>query len=280
MTRTNTEDLKLLLFAGNKRSGTTMMTYLLNTHHNIYMAMEIDSIWYHYNSYSTKSYPMNYISAEKTESGDIVSKRTQVEQDIPGTFRPYSDIAGVPRVDVFGDILYTQEHGIQGRQDAYPEKDSIIWAGDKMPAQSCDPSITPWIYDNFPEVQYIHLVRHPQLSISSMMWMGWGDLKQATQHWIQLEEWAHQVSDPLFLKYEEVCANPDNAMVQVSEFLGLDSSNRVIEYDAVGRLTVKRGTIMDTSYATSARRGNPSDVPITDGLAPFMDEYGYQEIRK
>lgn len=280
MAGTSSEDLNLVLFAGNKRSGTTMATWMINTHNDIYISLELDTIWYHYNQQSSAPHPMNYHSAHMLDDGTTVSRRSGIARKEPGIFRPDEQITGNVRQDVFSDILWAKDYGVYGRQDPYPEKRELKWVGDKMPAQCCDPQIQPWVVEHFPEVRYIHMVRHPQQSIASMVGLGWGDAEAVTEHWITLEKWAWQVPNSLFLRYEDVCAKPDQAMTQIAEHLGLDPDNRIKEYNAGGRLRVKRGAVMDSNYAKATRRGNPLEIPITDELKSFMKLYGYEEISK
>src|SRR5262245_22948615 len=48
-------------------------------------------------------------------------------------------------------------------------KDALAWIGDKKPVQQADPRIFSFVRQHFPNGRFIHIIRHPQMVVSSMV---------------------------------------------------------------------------------------------------------------
>jgi len=273
--------MKPLFFVGNRRSGTTMMTYVLNLHPHIYMASEADTLWFLFNGADGNKgldVPLRGIGAHPDD--DPANLRTKSRSSrLEGGFLGDDDLVGEIRENFFKDLLYVKDHGILNRQDAYPEKLDVelVWAGDKKPASITDPAMRPWIEQHFPDAKYIHLVRDPIHCIASMAGLAWegGDRDFLVDYYVRLEQQALAIPDRLFVRYEDVCEDPMRELRRVCDHLELDSNDIAESYDAGGALKLKRGVVMGSDYAAEARRADLKTIPLTDELKKLIDTYGY-----
>jgi len=257
--------MKPLFFIGNRRSGTTMMSYLLNTHPHIYMASEADTLWYLNSNRSDKAHPDDHpYHLNLDEQGPSNRDRVPNHDHVIG--------GGSPRSQFERDILWYAHNGIPGHQDPYPEKTDLRWIGDKKPNITTDPRMCVWFEEYFWDARLIHFVRDPVNCIASMAGLNWasGDVAFLTEYYCRLEDQALKMSGDyptLFLRYEQVCEDEEWAMKKVCEFLGLDVKLRDQE--------LKRGVVMRDGYATAFRRLDPSLIPITPELDRLRESYAY-----
>jgi hypothetical protein len=257
--------MKPLFFIGNRRSGTSVMTYVLNQHRRIFMADEADTLWFLFSG--------GVVFAHKDDEGQgSITSRSKNKE----SFLEYTELTGTVRENFFKDVLHIRDNGIFSKQEAYPEKRDVVWAGDKKPAQTTDPRMRPWIESNFPDAKYIHLVRDPVHCIASMVGLGWaGNVEFLTDYYIRLEQQALEIPDRLFVRHEDVCENPMRELCRISEYLDLDEADIIEDYDASGYFKLKRGVVMGKDYAMEARRADLEMIPLTDELKRLMEIYGY-----
>ncbi len=259
--------MKPFFFVGNRRSGTSMFTMVLNEHNNIYMSLEADSLWY-----------IHTEGANTIPPDDLVHMSDYVPRRVANAdqYLQYDQLIGTPRAKFFQDILHIKEHGVYGRQDPYPEKldEDILWIGEKKPGVASNPAMRDWMIDNFPDARYLHLVRDPRYVIGSMARLGWanGNIEFLTELWVELEDQAHEFNC-LRLKFEEVSKDPFWALANVAEYLDLDPEAHNNNKDQDGRMITKRGTIM--SGYTSTTDEWAERVTLTYDLERCMEMYGY-----
>lgn len=138
-----------LFILGNKRSGTSHLTLLLNTHPKIFVAPEADLVWALYRrsrGQPIERYPMDGSSGLAqtiglcgAELSDPVASANEI------FWRILSKLARAS-----GKIL-----------------DDLEWAGDKKPVQHADPPIFDFIRTTWPKARFVHIVRHPAAVIAS-----------------------------------------------------------------------------------------------------------------
>lgn len=247
------------------------MTYVINQHRRIFMSSEADTLWYLFSG-GVDTAHKDDDAVTLTEGLGTSTRALQKE-----AFLNHDELNGTVRDNFFKDILHVKDYGIFNRQDAYPEKTELLWVGDKKPAQTTDPQMRPWIESNFPDAKHIHLVRNPIRCIASMVGLGWagGDIEFLTDYYVRLEKQALNISDKLFVKYEDACEDPMRELCRISEYLGLNEADIIEDYDASGYFKLKRGVVMDKSYAIESRRADLETILLTDELKKLMDMYGY-----
>lgn len=268
--------MRPLFFVGNKRSGTTLMCYLLNSHPKIYMGFEADILWYLYSG-ATCPFPYDDLGGFRRAYGRGMIEEMGIYRESKANVRDSDEIW---RRFCRG-LFHMMRVGCPGVYDSFPEKEvgMLEWLGDKKPAQCTFPLMRPWVEENFPAARYVHLVRHPQHCISSMSclgrkgyrndeedFLGWSEsVEKVTELWCMFEELALEIPDRIFLRYEDLCENPER--IKNSLFTQLD-----LDPQEAG--SMKRGQVMPSSYAWGYRHGKV-DIPLTSNVKALMGEYGY-----
>lgn len=249
---------------GNRRSGTSMLTLLLNAHHEIYMGLEHDTIWYINSHKSEFAHPDDDPNSLQGESGE--SKRP---------LNPIHDQMidhGSPRDQFERDLLLFAKEGREGYQDAYPDKKNLKWIGDKKPNTITDPSIRIWFDNYFSDARLIHMVRDPVTCIASMIGLGWdGSPGFLTNYYVRLERQAQEMSEwypTIFIKFEDMCIDPWGTLGDISEFLDIDPNNHS---DAL-----TRGEILPEFVSKVSEFSDPNSVIVTDDVKHLREQYGYQ----
>ena len=138
-----------LFVLGNKRSGTSHLSRLLNLYPKIFVAPEADLVWALYRrsrGQSISQYPMDG------------------PRGLAETVRLYGNELLDPAAstnDIFWRILsrLARTHG--------KILNDMEWAGDKKPVQHADPRIFEFIRTTWPNAKFVHIVRHPAAVIAS-----------------------------------------------------------------------------------------------------------------
>lgn len=265
--------MKPLFFVGNRRSGTSMMTMILNEHRQIYMCMEADTLWYLFSGGNKGQHPDDAVMELHLKKDGLQSEDSRELNDL----LTHSSLDGSDREKFFQDLIYLKDNGIKNRQTAYLNKstEELVWVGDKKPHVPTDPDMKPWISEHFPDAKHIHIVRDPRDSIGSMLKHGWGngDVELLTNYWIRLEHQALEVEDRILLRFEEVSVDPFGALINISKYLGLDPRLiRGVEY-------LEEMVVPETGYTVipgfSSSKGSRANVPVTPGMKELMKIYGY-----
>ena len=258
--------MKPLLFVGNRRSGTSMFTMILNEHHDLFVSLEADALWHIYTSGSLTVAP-----DDAAVHPDWFQSRRITNVD---AYLPWSELTGTPQERFFQDITHIRQNGVYGIQDAYPEKRDLVYLGEKKPGVTTEPELRPWLDAEFPEARFLHLVRNPLHSIGSMARLNWaeGDIEYLTQYWVRLEDQAAKF-DSLLVRFEDLTTDPFGELARIAEYLGLDPKAANNNADSLGRMVTKRGTIMPEYSDTTDQW--IEQVVLTDELKRYIDEYGY-----
>lgn len=244
-----------LMFVGNRRSGTSLLTELLNSHKRIYVSLEISTLWWLYSNHSLDPYP-DYAWGP------------YIRYARPECFSP--TLPKNVRHAYFTDILWVKDHGILNVQDDFAEKtlEDLVYVGDKTPYMSSDPAIVKWYRKHLSDTRYIHLVRNPINCIQSMCGLWWeGTPDEIAKLWVKYEHQALTMKNGFLLRYEDLCSNPGESKERICDFLDLDVNDFAP--------SMKRGEVMDLNYALQNRRGS-HEFEITSDILELADFYGYE----
>lgn len=149
------KNIRGLFIMGNKRSGSTLLMYLLNTHPNIYISNESDLIWILYQlNKEVKPVPYTYDSPKGFNSTMRI-----FNQDIP-----YSKKKSIAEL-FFTMQLEIMQKGINSIGSL--KKNKIKYIGDQKPFQHSDPELVEFIEKEFKKPKYIHIIRDPNKVIRS-----------------------------------------------------------------------------------------------------------------
>ena len=251
---------KPLFIMGNKRSGSTLMTDLLNSHANVFVSHESDIAWILYQArngrptyYETHPLDSRLMLDSTLESCRRILKRTlsdgptheeiveafylsqtrllsqYLRPSIKQRFKRIAKIVGKrPTMErVFRALRQNPE---------LLQKKDLAWIGDKKHAQHLDPDVRQFLQLHFPEARYIHVIRHPRSVVASTMEAArrWsekpeyfkGYAEQILEQWAVHEEWVLQAkkqeaSPILTVRLEDLWSEPVKIMTEVVDFLEL-----------------------------------------------------------
>ena len=223
---------KYLFFVGNKRSGTSLLTKLLNLHSKIYISFEADTIWLLF-QLTQGELPKTF---EKDDAIGLQHTLKHCPKDI------LEDVLSQPVAQQFTRI----QLALMKKKWLYQKRflfRSPQWLGDKKPVQHGDPRLFDFIESNFSECKYIHIIRNPNDVIQSMKkavanWPTYpaywrNDDEILLAHWIEHEKRVERIRNTfpdrlLTIKYEDLCAQPSKHLSNAFSFLGLRSNKYII----------------------------------------------------
>lgn len=213
---------------GNKRSGSTLMTDLLNVHPRIFISHEADTAWLLYQA--RDGWPARHVPHPFDSALMLSSTVQDCGRALKPALNPIS--GGKPSRDQIVEAFYTVQTRLMktylrpplrqrlkriakvvGKKPTpgrlwkalrqRPEllrKEELSWIGDKKHAQHLDPDVRSFLRAHFPDARYIHVVRHPRSVVASTMEAArrWGEMpeyfkgtaEQLLEQWALHEEWA------------------------------------------------------------------------------------------
>lgn len=251
---------KPLFIMGNKRSGTTLVTDLLNSHPNVFVSHEADIAWILFQARNGR--PTHYETHPLDSRLMLDSTLKSCRRILKKTVSNEPDHAEI--VEMFYRCQTRLMHEylrpsikqrlkriakIVGKRPTFarvlralrqnPEllhKNDLAWIGDKKHAQHLDPAVRQFLQQHFPEARYIHVVRHPRSVVASTVEAArtWsetpeyfkGFTEQILEQWAIHEEWVLQAKESeaspiLTVKLEDLWSEPIGIMTDVLGFLGL-----------------------------------------------------------
>jgi hypothetical protein len=258
-----------LFLLGNKRSGTSHLVRLLNLHPRVFVTHESDVIWILYQITKgeiLKSHPWDGpVGMEATLEAckNILDNHLANLKKGQGVQEAFLEIEH-----------YLMKNG-SSVQEPY-DKTNLAWIGDKKPVQQADPEVRLFIHANFPHARFIHIVRHPQAVVASMIDAGkkWGRVAYWTEsaagvleRWAVHENWilnakseGHQI---LSLRLEDLYEDPLKVMTLVFKFLELETQPEIVE-----------AVISKTSRNTNEKYSDFT-IPRSAEANRIMAYYGY-----
>ena len=156
---------KPLFIIGNKRSGTSQLVRFLNLNPQIFVTHESDIVWILYQMMKNEipqCYPWDGpIGMEATlkTCKDILEKNKNNLIKEGGIDQIFYQVG-----------YYLMRNGADVKNT--DNKTDLVWIGDKKPVQQADPVLRNFIHTYFPDARFIHIIRHPQAVVASMVEAG------------------------------------------------------------------------------------------------------------
>lgn len=163
-----------------------------------------------------------------------------------------------------------------------------MW-GDQTPLNAL---YLPWVYRTFPDAKYLHVVRDGRDTIASLIEMG-TSLATATNRWIVAVSAAAELSKRMKpgqfaeIRYERLVSSPEEALEQVSQFVGIQYTPAMLEfwkssttiehryYEHHQKLTKPVSTESVGRWTTRLSAEQQQFINSTAG--PWLSQYGYSE---
>jgi len=229
---------------GPGRSGNTLLVRELSNKLNIHFPPEIPGLGGLINEYSIYRRGSWYNLVEKV----IVRFKIKCNVDIVVENQPPYNLWKELRIDEQKILRHLKDVKVQDRNLSYvihtiymsyfesrgidTAKDGFMW-GDK----------TPWslyhylkIYKTFPRAHYIFTMRNPMSIVSSYLQVFSKSkglkIDDAILRWKTASKLVGRYSKKdraMMVKYEDFVKNPDNVLLQISRFLGLNASQPLVE---------------------------------------------------
>ena len=218
--------MKPLFFVGNKRSGTSHLVRLLNLFGQVFVCPEADLLWLLFqaaNGSVVKGYPEDGDKAMRSTvalCSELLDSRASVR-----------------------DRFFQMALRIQAALVPRPTE-PLVWIGDKKPVQHADPLMREFLYQHFPDAKCIHLVRHPEAVVSSMIaeaegpmpWMECWKLPSADllAGWCKHEQWVLDMKVEsripiLTVRYSDLTTDTHTSLHRILSFLGILGHRKDIE---------------------------------------------------
>lgn len=259
---------KPLFIMGNKRSGSTLMTDLLNSQPNVFVSHESDIAWILYQArngrpdhYRTHPLDSSLMLDSTLKSCKRILKSTlsnkPTHEEIVAAFygaqthlmNQYLRPSVKQRLKRF--IKIVGKRPTLGRvaralkQDPeHLHKKDLAWIGDKKHAQHLDPEVRQFLHSHFPDARYVHVIRHPRGVVASTMEAArrWAEKpeyfkglpEQILEQWAVHEEWVLEAKQSeahsiLTVRLEDLWADSVGTMSGVLNFLDLKMTDAFAE---------------------------------------------------
>ena len=180
-------DVKTIFFIGNKRSGTSILAKSINLHPQIHITHESDLLWITYRLYKYGSIEFYKFDNDVTTKSTIQTCKNIIEK--------YQSMS--PK-EFF--LRCHQKLMITGSFWNIPTDKVVSIIGDKKPSQTIE--IIDWVQDNFPQSNYIHIIRHPLDFVKSCKRLDPPfDIMSGTSDQEKIELW--YANESLVLKFKE-----------------------------------------------------------------------------
>lgn len=255
---------KPLFVMGNKRSGSTLVTDLLNAHPEIFVSHESDIAWILYQARDGKPdrYKPHPLDSSLMLSSTVKSCRRILRStlgDRPSRdeivtafylaqmhlMRKYLRPSARQRLKRVIKIVGKRPTPARlwGTLRQRPEllhKGDLAWIGDKKHAQLLEPAVQSFLRSNFPDARYIHVIRHPRGVVASTMEAArqWGEMpeyfkgsaEQILKQWAIHEQWVLEAKEQnggliSTVRLEDLWSAPLATMTRISSFLGVEMTD-------------------------------------------------------
>jgi hypothetical protein len=265
---------KPVFIVGNKRSGSTLLTNMLNEHPDVCITHESDIIWTLYQCHHgmPKQFHSFELDAPRGMDALLQSFGPVIGELLPATPSPvqwskaFFEIQR--RVIELGTSIHVPLKTAQG----------LKWIGDKKPVQHASPEIRDFILSNFTDARFVHVIRHPAAVVASQLeaartwpvtpryWHDGSD--QVLERWRVQEEWVLELKASLpqrthTIRLEDLCNRPVELMDRLFAFLDLEMCDEL------------RGRMLQYVYARPNEKYAGFALPQVEGVRRIMDIYGY-----
>lgn len=265
---------KPVFIVGNKRSGSTLLTNMLNEHPEVCITHESDIIWtlYQCRHGMPKQFRSFELDAPRGMDALLQSFGPMIGELLPETPAPaqwteaFFEIQR--RVIELGTSIHVPLKTAQG----------LKWIGDKKPVQHASPEIRDFILSNFTDAHFVHIIRHPAAVVASQVEAAktwpvtpryWhGRLEQVLERWRVQEEWVLELKASLpqrtqSIRLEDLCNRPVVQMDLLFAFLDTELSDEL------------RDRMLQYVYAHPNEKYAGFALPHVEGVQRIMDIYGY-----
>jgi hypothetical protein len=241
---------------GNKCSGTSHFVKVINHHPHVFIAPEADLVWALFCRRAGRP-----VVAYRDDGG-VGLQRTMA------AFGPLVMAEAAPQ-EKFQSIISDMARKAGKRPEA------LAWLGDKKPVQQADPLIFDYALEQWPTARFIHLVRHPQAVVASMMrrsekmpqmqvWKR--PARDLLEFWVRNERWVLEHkragrAPVLSIRFQDLTDAPAATWSKTAAFLELDVEDML---DAAAKLT-RPG--QDAKYVEPR-------TPLTSEAAELVELYG------
>ena len=207
--------LQYVFVMGNKRSGTSLLVRLLNTHPELFMTHESEILWLLY----------------------------CFEHDLPFEKHPEDGFMGAAYTLKMARHLFTKDRSVPeifeevqrlllttGSPWLPPaKKERILFLGDKKPVQMTDERLFQYALQHFPGCKFIHVMRDPVdwfVSYHNNVMEKKRNVHKLFAFWLRNEQRVisfRQRAEICSFTYEALCNQTETILKRVFEFLGLQS---------------------------------------------------------
>ena len=293
---------KPLFVIGSKRSGSTLMANLLNSHPRVFVSHESDILWILYQARNgpPTRYVRHPLDSELMMSSTVRSCRRILDSlGHPPTHEQIVDAFHRVQERVMDEYFHPplkqrikravlkagKDRSPRNlwrafrQQTELPRKRDLAWTGDKKHAQYLDPDLRPFVRAHFPDARYVHVVRDPRGAVASVVEAArkWdvmpdyfrGSVEEILERWAINEEWVLRMkeenADAIFtVRLENLWREPRAIAGRLLDFLDLQPTN---EFDAlIPQLIHPRDP--NEKYASFA-------LPEVPRASRVMEIYGY-----
>lgn len=292
-----------LFVIGNKRSGSTLMTDLLNVHPRVFVSHESDIAWILYQAREQRPdrfepHPLDssLMLSSTVKSCARILRSTLGERPgraevVEAFYRAQAQLmknylrpSFKQRLKRAAKVLGKRPtparlwHALRQKPELL-RKENLAWTGDKKHAQLLDPAVQSFLRSHFPDARYVHVVRHPKGVVASTMQAAerWsevpayfkGSAEQILEQWAVHEEWAIEAkgggeNPVLTVRLEDLWSDPLPVMSEVLKFLDLEMTDGFAEL--IPQMVYKRDP--NQKYASFP-------LPDVPRAARIMQIYGY-----
>lgn len=217
-----------VMIVGIPRSGTSLLTAILNNHPDVYIAPESHFFFYLWGSRRILGQTITPTTFNKLESyfsslkniGSGWMKTDISTETLKENFFSQPDLSYEKLFDLFLEMLAGQV----GKQ----------LYGEKTPLHLY---FLPTIYSSYKDASIIHVVRDGRAVVCSLLSTGWGgnhiDYSLFWKNGIRLGERYSNLSSEQYLqvKYEDLLSQPENQLHTICNYLKIDFSDNLLNFN-------------------------------------------------
>lgn len=257
----------LLIIGGHPRSGTTMLTYVCNTHPDIALTFEFQSFLRLGSAYDEylASLRMDWqtravIDARKEYSLFSKIRNRLFISRFLNAMRPYR--GEVVTIEILRSVLHQVFPRVKIAGDKFPR---YIW---QMPDLAQTPNLIPVvIYRDCRDVvqSTLRMVRTSWKGKPFVESLDTAD--KIAAHWVDTMNWTEEHQDLLhIIRYEEMVQDPTSVLARLSAKLGVD------------RLGFSKNSVWPTAIGRYREILTPEELEaVMDIAGPTLTHWGYEE---
>lgn len=250
---------KSIIILGYKRSGTSLLRVILNSHPDIAIGPEIKFM-----QRVTKSYPNNFEQFKKVTKQAADDFRYSEE-----TLKKLFDTSSSP--EELMENWCVEYRNITGKK---------IW-GDKTPQNF---KYLKLLGKKFPDALYVHIVRHPFDVIKSSIKRGEYNGVKTVLAWLVSNTRIRYVSNKhyFFFKYEDFIKDPNKYVFQVFEKLGVEKIDLLSTYQNYDHGRMAEGDSWKKPVYNANINNKEQSLSLKDKLLvkilcfSYLKKYGYK----